>query len=174
MARAKQKGPGGRPTKWDSKLTGVVVRAIKDGNYQNVAFMIAGIPESTAYDWIERGEKALVAGDDSPEEAPFIQFSESVKTAVAQSESTSVRKVRRDKAWQSAAWYLERKFPERWSLTHRINEVAERKAAQTIDRLLEAVSDGTRREIVGLLTGQPEPDSESSPPPPEEAGTDDA
>ena len=35
MARAKQKGPDSRPTKLTKLLTNVVVRAIKDGNYQN-------------------------------------------------------------------------------------------------------------------------------------------
>ncbi|WP_163700645.1 hypothetical protein [Adonisia turfae] len=172
MARAKQKGPGGRPTKLTKTLTGVVVRAIKDGNYQNVAFAIAGIPESTAYQWIERGERALAEGNESAEEFPFIGFSESIKKAVAESESASVKRIKKSKFWQSDAWYLERKFPERWSLASRIDQAAEKKAAQTIDRLLEVVSDDAKREITGILTGHSQPDSESSAPPPEETTTD--
>jgi hypothetical protein len=153
--------PGGRPTKCTKKITQAVVRAIRRGHYQEVAFELAGIPRSTAYDWLARGEAAIAAGDERPSEQVFIQFSDSVKKATAQSEDERLKRITEEAQWQSHAWYLERKFPERWALSRRIDEAAEKRAAKVIDNLLELVSDDAKREILGVLTREhiTDPDS---------------
>lgn len=47
-----------------------------------------------------------------------LQFLQAIKEAESQAELLAVAQVRKagqDGSWQAAAWYLERKFPTRWS-----------------------------------------------------------
>jgi len=90
-----------------------ILQLLRAGNYQQEAFMAAGISKSTFYDWM---------GEDS-------DFSDAVKRA--ESEATAfhvaqILKAAREGTWQASAWYLERKFPDRWGRQDRRPEGTDR------------------------------------------------
>lgn len=104
----------GRPTKCTPEITEKVAEAIRDGLYAESAATLAGIGERTYYSWMKRGD----AGDE-----PYVQFRLAVKKAEAEAEAASLAVIRgaaQDGTWQAAAWYLERKFPARWSRRDRV------------------------------------------------------
>jgi transposase len=95
------------------KLTGDLIeritRLIGDGNYIEVACAAVGIGKTTFYRWLERGEKA--------ETGVYRDFWNAVKKAEAESESKYVGVIRdaaNSGTWQAAAWWLERRYPDRW------------------------------------------------------------
>ena len=51
----------------------------------------------------------------------FQELLESVKRASAVAESRAIQTILADDSWQSKAWYLERRFPERWGRKDRLN-----------------------------------------------------
>ncbi len=119
-----------RPTKLTPAIHKAIVLEITEGQYAKNAAALSGVSESAFYGWIRRGEaevERLDAGltDEqrveagapaAKDEARYVQFLVSVKGAEAQAERDSVRAVRRaaNDSWQAAAWYLERKFKDRW------------------------------------------------------------
>lgn len=113
---------GGRPTKLNEETQHKIVTAIKEGNYIETASAYAGIDKSTLYDWLKRGEreKQRIKSDNSAkikkDEAKFVQFSNAVQKALAESEMRDVSVIGKaaENQWQAAAWRLERKFPEKW------------------------------------------------------------
>ena len=113
---------GGRPTMLNEETQHKIVTAIKEGNYIETASAYAGIDKSTLYDWLKRGEreKQRIKSDNSAkikkDEAKFVQFSNAVQKALAESEMRDVSVIGKaaENQWQAAAWRLERKFPEKW------------------------------------------------------------
>lgn len=69
--------------------------------------------ESTFYAWMEKAEGG-VGGQ-------FQELMEAVKNASAVAESKAIQTILADDSWQSKAWYLERRFPERWGRKDRLN-----------------------------------------------------
>lgn len=103
------KGLRGRPPKLTPESQAKVVTAIAAGNYREVAAQYAGISKGTFYHWMELGE--------SQAEGKYKDFFDSVKKAEADAEAGSVAIIRKAAVenWQAAAWYLERKHPDRWA-----------------------------------------------------------
>jgi hypothetical protein len=121
-----------------------IVDMIRLGSYAIVAAKANGIGESTYFQWTKRGREAewnpdgtLVNQDDRP----YVEFAEAVKEAEAAAEVQSVGVIRQagQTTWQAAAWYLERKYPDRW-----------------------ARKDTLRQEVSGSLNGSVEIDAEDS------------
>lgn len=106
-----------------------VVDAISAGNYMETAAAYAGIAKDTLYAWLKRGARERARVEKNPrfsvrkEERPFVEFSDAVKKALAESEMQDVTTISTAAAlgtWQAAAWRLERKFPDRWGNRARI------------------------------------------------------
>ena len=94
---------------------------IKQGNYLGTAVRACGIGLSTFNGWMKAvSEEALSkihTEEDFKKLAPHMKLAEAVVVAAAQAEVDRVDII--DKAaqlgqWTSAAWWLERRFPERW------------------------------------------------------------
>jgi len=132
-----------RPTKLTADVEEKVVRAIRAGNYPEVAARHAGVHPSTYYRWMERGG----LGGDAVEDDPYRHFCAEVERAIADAEAAEVGLIvqaARGGTWQAAAWLLEHRFPERWGRT--------RPPAQTERTLAPMRSPDERdREIEGLL-----------------------
>jgi transposase-like protein len=97
-----------RPTKLTPEVREQIAESIRAGAYAEQAARAAGISPSTFYDWLRRGE----AG-----EAPFSEFSETVRAREAEAEVAAVTMIRQAAEagdWRAAAHYLDRKHPERW------------------------------------------------------------
>jgi hypothetical protein len=91
----------GAKGKYCPEIVKKIADCIAQGNYANVACALAGIADCTYYAWL--------ADESKPE------FSDAIKEAEALAEATAVAAIQNDPSWQSKAWYLERKFKDRWS-----------------------------------------------------------
>ena len=102
-----------RPTKLTDEVSERVVRALRAGNFPDVAARHAGVHPATYYRWMERGAPAR----DAPEDAPYRRFRAEVERALADAEAAGVGLIlqsARGGSWQAAAWLLERRFSARW------------------------------------------------------------
>ncbi len=135
-----------RPSKLTAEVSEKIVRAIRAGNYPEVAAGHAGIHPATYYRWMERG---ALEGD-AAEDDPYRRFRSEVDRALSDAEATEVGlivKAARDGDWRAAAWLLERRFADRWGRRERLEQVHEVRVPdeaseldQEIERLLEEVA----------------------------------
>ena len=113
----------GRPTKLTPQVQARIVQAIVGGNDITVAAAYAGIGKTTFYEWLERGRKeaarlaASSRAKPKDSETPFAEFADAIQKAQADAETRNVAliaKAAQEGTWTAAAWWLERKYPERW------------------------------------------------------------
>jgi len=93
-----------------------ICNALRAGNHAKVAAEFGGVSESTFYGWLNKGEAA--------NRGIYRKFLESVKKAEADAETVRVARISQagqSGVWQADAWWLERKFPERWG--RRVQEI---------------------------------------------------
>jgi anti-sigma28 factor (negative regulator of flagellin synthesis) len=94
----------GRPTKYTPARVKAILRAITNGNYKATAAQSVGISRDTLNEWEHR----------------YPEFSDAIKKAEAKGEIYHVGRIRRgQEQWQSSAWFLERKYPDRWGKRER-------------------------------------------------------
>ena len=128
-----------RPSKLNPEVSEKIVRAIRAGNYPEVAARHAGVHPATYYRWMERGELEGSAVEDDP----YRQFRAEVDRAIADAEAAEVGlviKAARDGDWRAAAWLLERRFSERWARRERLDQlhvIEEPDEAGELDREIE-------------------------------------
>ena len=98
---------GGRPTKLSDALQAQIVQDVRAGNYAEIAAKRAGINESTFYRWMQWGK------DHRPR---YQEFHKAIRDAEGHAEARAVTVIATEMAkdWKAAAWYLERKFHDRW------------------------------------------------------------
>lgn len=103
-----------RPTKLTPELQAKIAGAIAAGNYQETACELAGIHPSTFYLWMARGEGGR---------KPYSEFFEAIKKAEAAAEAKRIQQITKasDTDWKAAAWYLERRYPDRWGRRDRVS-----------------------------------------------------
>ena len=99
-------GKVGRKTKLTPELAEKIANYISTGNYDVVVCNLVGIGVTTYYSWLEKGRKA--------KSGKFREFLKAVKRAEAAREAKWVKDIDSDPSWQSKAWLLERRYPERW------------------------------------------------------------
>ena len=107
-----------RPSKLTEDVKRRFLTSIRAGNDKKVAAAMAGIGESTLYRWLETAEK-----EDAPEE--FREFRESLTQAEAEAEVAAVARIQQaaqNGRWQASAWWLERKYGERWGRNDKIRQ----------------------------------------------------
>lgn len=115
-----------RTTKLNEEVTKKIVKAIKGGNFITVAVVYAGITTTAYYNWRERADKAeslLIKQLETNAKAklrksdiPFIEFRDTIDFALSVAEVMAVTCIRASFTddWKAAAWYLERRYPEKW------------------------------------------------------------
>lgn len=95
-----------RPSKFTPEVAAAILRAVGAGLAYPQAAALAGVCERTLYYWLEAG----ASGQD-----PLATFLQDLKSAEAKAELEALTAVKAGgPGWQSRAWYLERKYPERW------------------------------------------------------------
>lgn len=111
-----------RRSKLTEETQNKIVERIKAGSYAAQAAISSGISERTFYNWLSDGRAAEAKIEEGyrlkAEERKKMQFMQAIKSAESQAELLAVAQIRKagqDGSWQAAAWYLERKFPARWS-----------------------------------------------------------
>lgn len=104
----------GRPTKLTPERAKIIADAIAAGNYYETACALAGVDYTTVRKWIQKGEKA--------QKGALFEFVKAVKKAEAFAEAERIKRIReaaKEGNWQADAWWLERRFPERWGRKER-------------------------------------------------------
>ena len=98
----------GRPTKFTEETRKKILWALRLGNYRSAAAQYAGISERTLCDWLYKGAEA-----DSGDHADFHNDVLEAEQA-AEIRALGVIQQAANRDWKAAAWFLERKFPERY------------------------------------------------------------
>ena len=98
----------GRPTKFTPETRKKVLWALRLGNYRKTAAEYAGISERTLCDWIYKGAEA--------ESGEYGAFCSDVIEAEQAAEVRALGVIQQaaNRDWKAAAWFLERKFPQRY------------------------------------------------------------
>ena len=112
-----------RPRKLTKKLQAKIVAAIEAGNYPETAAVINGITGTTFYNYMKKGRESKT------KRGVYFEFFEAVKKAERYAEAYFLQHIREaaegnedsKPSWTAAAWYLERKYPEKWGRNERIN-----------------------------------------------------
>lgn len=99
----------GRPRALDDLAAERVVQAVAKGYPRDTAAKLAGIAPTTLFKYLRLGRE----GDPD-----YAEFAKRVKRAEAESETELIDRVRDASrvSWQAAAWMLERRRPQRYSL----------------------------------------------------------
>ncbi|MEN8133243.1 MAG: hypothetical protein ABFS45_24320 [Pseudomonadota bacterium] len=100
----------GRRCKLTPEAQRRVAECLRLGAGRATAAAAAGIGESTLYRWLERGEAST--------RGQFREFWEAVRGAEYEAELSALRhwQAAMPKDWRACKEFLERRFPERWSL----------------------------------------------------------
>jgi hypothetical protein len=79
-----------------------------------------GLHKTTFYRWLKAGE-VDEGSEITPDLAPFVELRSAVNSSLGDLEQGALNKIKAasEKTWQAAAWMLERRFPDRWSLRNR-------------------------------------------------------
>ena len=139
----KSKKVKGRKSKLTPELIVKISTEIENGSYQKVAARKCGVGESTFYAWMEKAE-AGVGGQ-------FQELMEAVKNASAVAESRAIQTILADDSWQSKAWYLERRFPERWGRKDRL-EAHHTKEPKVVFQTIKQMSEQEWNDVHGTET----------------------
>lgn len=127
-----------RETRLTTDIQKKIVAAVKQGNYFCTAFTAAGISKATFYRWMQQGEAeeegiyrdfrdSIKKAEGESERAAIARIQQAAK-----GQRVRIQKIREvalsdgsivplketietiEYSWQADAWYLERKFPDRW------------------------------------------------------------
>ena len=139
-----------------------VIANIKAGSFLDTAAADAGISGRTVRRWRARGRDALDLADDNlravpKADRPFARFAVDCDRELAIVEAGLVRKVAESEDWRSAAFLLERRFPERYAPTTKVSVTAgvRNDAATALLQLLEAkLRPDTFQEVLSALSGE--------------------
>lgn len=97
--------------KLSNELRDSLCEALRKGHYRETACALVGIHKDTFYEWIKKSEN-----EERPDYEIYADFADAVKKAEAEAEDKAL-KVITDATplnWQAGAWYLERKYPDRY------------------------------------------------------------
>lgn len=139
--------PGGRPPKLTKSLQNTLVKAFEAGHYVEDACAIAGIHKQSYYNWMTRGENG---NRENRLDRPYCEFFDAVKKA--QTGDKHLAHIADNGNWQARAWVLERRQPEKWALSSRLQQAVRKMRREEWDFVLEHVSPETQRELFPLLS----------------------
>lgn len=105
----------GRRSKLTKQLIKNAADLVKLGNYTETACAYLGIGKTSWYRWLQEGEQA--------KSGLKREFWEAIRQAEAQAEIRNIGKIQTaaNDDWKASAWYLERKFPDRWGRKEHID-----------------------------------------------------
>ena len=101
----------GRPTKLTPELINRLGQFLRKGHFTTFACAQCGITTRSFSYWMVSGG----ADEENERDTIHADFFLTIKKSEAEAEDQALQRIR-DGAfnWQSAAWFLERKFPDRW------------------------------------------------------------
>ena len=102
----------GRKIKLEDDIQQRLILAIERGLTIADACEYSGISEKTYYNWLNK-DTTQIKNDE--ERKKFVQFLQDIKKAQSECQMYCLDFIMKDKSWQSKAWLLERRFPDRWA-----------------------------------------------------------
>jgi transposase len=124
--------PKGRPSKFTPEIKQSICEHISAGNYLDTACRLAGVDYTTFRGWMVKGEQEG-KGD-------YFEFLRQVRLAEAQAEAERVRLILnagKYDDWKANAWYLERKYPERWGKKEQLDAKIQSQHTETKEYKIE-------------------------------------
>jgi len=111
--------PSGRDSLLTPAMQAQICESVRAGNWLETAAQAAGIDRDTLFAWKRKGMADLEAGRTNSIYGVFVN---AVARAEAESEQASLACIQRagESDWRAEAWYLERRFPERWMLRQQV------------------------------------------------------
>lgn len=124
----------GRPAKLTDELTSEITNYIREGNSPAASATLAGISPSTYFNWMSKGTN---------KEQGYLEFSESIERAVAQSITLRIKEITtasKRGSWRASAWMLERLAPESFGRNRmKSSEVGDRRYESPQEVTLESL-----------------------------------
>lgn len=106
-----------KPTTLLKKVKEEICGYVENGNTFKDAFTLAGVGESTFYDWKKRGKEDIAEGKVSI----YADFHQSLEKSLSMFKAWHIQNImkaaKEDKQWTASAWLLERKFREEFGRT---------------------------------------------------------
>lgn len=138
--------------------TAIICQALRLGATYASAAEVAGIAESTFYNWIRRGTE-LKEGDKkvTRNNRLYLEFLEEIKRVEAEAEMSMLSRINQsgNNDWKALAWILERRHPNRWANTQRIEVQVERRVEdelnQMFDMLRASLPTDTYTDVVNTI-----------------------
>jgi transposase len=124
--------PKGRPSKFTPEIKDSICEYISQGNYLDTSCRLAGIDYTTFRGWMVKGEQEG--------KGEYFEFLRQVRLAEAQAEAERVRLILqagRLDDWKANAWYLERKYPERWGKKDQLDAKIQSQHTETTELKIE-------------------------------------
>jgi transposase len=145
--KRKTNGKAGRPTILTEELQAQFAALLLEGNYIETAAAVCGLPKQTIFDWLKRGAHEEIG--------IYKEFSDSVKSAMAESEANDLRAIMRHGIddWKAHAWRLERRFPAKWGRKDHLTAEIDSTHTERTEAIFEhqISSDPETRELLKQL-----------------------
>lgn len=120
----------GRKLKINDDMIDKVYMYTKEGHYANTVAELIGISENCYYRYLNKGQEIAdrIEKEEeeelqeetpiTPDELLYYQFYQSIKRANAEAEQEALSRIQKagKRNWQANAWFLERRFPNRWRM----------------------------------------------------------
>jgi len=106
----------GRPSKLTPQTIKILKATIGKGMSYADACTLSGISYSTFKKWQQKAEAGV---------KEYLFFLDELKKAKAMGKLQNIKKIREDSSWQSAAWLLERQYPEEFGRRENIKHTGE-------------------------------------------------
>lgn len=140
----------GRKTLLNEELIEEAEKLLKEGHYVQTLCRYFGITEQTWYNWVNKGEQYKDLTEEEKANTPnaylYVDFFEAVKRGSARGEMDALNVIHEHSKvkWQAAAWFLERRFRDRWGRVNQ-DEGGEQNKAQ-LEQFLKGLDDIVNEE----------------------------
>lgn len=124
------------------RIKNKIGRSIEKGMSIKNAVKIAGIHESTYYDWMHKGEAAT-----SGQYSEFYKYIEMCKAKSEEKLITVITDAADKGDWKPAAWILERRFPDQWGKIDRLDISGKLKTEDETGPLTDEVIDARNQYL---------------------------
>lgn len=149
----------GRRTLLTPELQQAICANIAAGLSQRDAAELAGVPSSTFYGWLQRGETERKRLEKSKRakpkasEKPFMEFSEAVKKALLDYKKARITGIQQAAAehWQANAWILERRFPNEFGQKILVRQQVVAELEDVLDRLERNLDPATFAQVIQIV-----------------------
>lgn len=109
-------GKVGRKSKLTKERVDKICDALRKGNYVQTACQSVGISQTTYYKWKELGEQGV-----EPYKTEFLEPTQEAEALGELALQENIYDCANEGNWTASAWILERKYPNRWARTERVD-----------------------------------------------------